>query len=194
MTAENKQIVFLAGYSAVGKSALAREMSDSWGYKLIEHQPLVHDIASSKGYERARHWLAGVGVQQFADESTKEMVKRTKEALDERGSKVIFDVTYGVKMLELFQSEFPDIFRLVVSVLADDDTRAKNIQKRMGTNSTEEAEQELHFRDGFLLEIGVGEVIAQCDIEITNKDRHISEVASELNSLIVQRIHNRTGS
>lgn len=189
MTAENKQIVFLAGYSAAGKSTLAREMRNNWDYTLIEHQPLVHDIASRKGYERARHWLAEVGVEKFAEESTNEMVTRTKQVFDEREIiKVVFDVAYGVKMLELFQKEFPDIFRLVVSVIADEDTRAINIQKRMGTESKEEAKKELRFRDGFLHEIGVDEVIQQSDIKIINKDRSIGEVASELNELIGQRI------
>jgi len=188
MTAENKQIVFLAGYSAAGKSTLAREMRDNWGYTLVEHQPMVHDLATKKGYKRARHWLAEVGVDQFAEESSKEMISRTKSVLEEGETKVVFDVAYGVKMLELFQNEFPDIFRLVVSVLSDEDTRTGNIQKRMGTESTKEAEKELHFRDGFLRQVGVDEVLERSDIEVTNKGRSIGEVAIELNGLIEKHL------
>jgi dephospho-CoA kinase len=188
MTAENKQIVFLAGYSAAGKSTLAREMRDNWGYTLVEHQPMVHDLATKKGYGRARHWLAEVGADQFAEESAKEMISRTKSVLEEGETKVVFDVAYGVKMLELFQNEFPDIFRLVVSVLSDEDTRTGNIQKRMGTESTEEAEKELHFRDGFLRQVGVDEVLERSDIEVTNKGRSIGEVAIELNGLIEKHL------
>jgi len=103
---ENKQIVLLAGFSAAGKSTLSREMRDNWNYELIEHQPLVHGIAVNKGYKRARHWLANVGVNQFARESTKEMVSRTNRAFEEGKEKVIFDVTYGREMIELFQNEF----------------------------------------------------------------------------------------
>jgi len=190
MTTENKQIIFLAGYSAVGKSTLAKEMRDKWGYHLIEHQPLVHNLASWKGYERARHWLADVGVTQFANESAKEMVTRTKRIMEEGETKVVFDVAYGIKMLELFQNEFPDIYRLVVAVVSDEDTRTKNIQKRMGNVSTKDAETELHFRDDFLHKVGVDEVLTQSDIEIINKNKPIGEVASELNSLILEYLSN----
>lgn len=188
MTAESKQIIFLAGYSAAGKSTLAREMRDNFNYHLIEHQPLIHDIAKGKGYERARHWLANVGVEQFAKESAEEMVARTKSAINEGKTKIVFDVVYGTKMLELFRVEFPDMFRLVVSVLADKEIRTKNIQKRMGTESAEEAEKELRFRDGFLQEVDVDTVLKRSDIKIANTGRPIGEVASELNSLIEKHI------
>lgn len=188
MTAENRQIVFLAGYSAAGKSTLAREMQEKWGYTLIEHQPLVHNIALREGCKRARHWLAKVGVEKFAEESTNEMVQRTKKAFDEEGAtKVVFDVSYGARMFDLFQKEFPNMFILVTSVIADEDTRAMNIQKRMGTESEEEAKTELHFRDSFLQEVGVDEVIQQSAIQVVNKGRSIEEVALELNGLIKQR-------
>lgn len=188
MTQENKQIIFLAGYSAAGKSTLARELRDNWEYHLIEHQPLVHGIALNKGYERARYWLADVGAAQFANESAKEMVVRTRKVLNEGETKIVFDVVYGLKMLKLFQNEFPDIFRLVISIIADEDTRKNNIKKRMGTESNSDATKELHFRDNFLHEVRVDEVIQQSDIKITNKNRSIREVASELTKLIEDRL------
>lgn len=191
MTAENKRIVLLAGYSAAGKSTLGRELSDNWEYDFVEHQPLVHEIASNKGYERARYWLDEVGVNQFANESTREMVSRAKKIFEEGKEKIIFDVAYGREMLELFQREFPNIYILVVSVIAGEDTRVKNIQKRMGTESSSEAERELHFRDGFLRDVGLDEVLPQSDIEVINKDRSIGEVASELNRLIEEYLQNR---
>lgn len=46
----------------------------------------------------------------------------------------------------------------------------------------------MHFRDSFLKEVGVDEVIQQSDIEIINKGKTIGEVASELNEFISQRI------
>ena len=188
MTAENKQIVFLVGYSAAGKSTLAREMRDNWDYTLIEHQLLVHDIASRKGFRRARYWLAEVGVEKFAEESVNEMVEKTKKVLGDGETKIVFDVAYGVKMLELFREEFSDIFRLVVSVIADEDTRTVNIQRRMGTDSSDEAKKELYFRDSFLHEVGVNEVIQISDIDISNKGRPISEVALELNHRIEEHL------
>ena len=188
MTTENKQIIFLAGYSAAGKSTLARELRDSHGYQFVEHQPLVHEIAQSKGYKRARHWLADVGVEQFAKESAKAMVVKTKREFDSGETKIVFDVAYGLKMIELFRNEFPDIFRLVVFVMSDENTRTSNIQKRMGTESSSEAQKELSFRDDFLREVGVDEVIQQSGIRITNKNRPIKEVASELIERIIECI------
>ncbi len=188
MTAENKQIIFLAGYSAAGKSTLARELRDKHGYQFVEHQPLVHDIAQRKGYERARHWLSDVGVEQFATESAEAMIVKTKGELNKGETKIVFDVAYGLKMIELFRNEFPDVFRLVVFVMSDDQTRAVNIQKRMGTESISEAEKELHFRDDFLRTVGVSEVIQKSDIRITNKNRPIDEVASELIERIIEHI------
>lgn len=188
MTTENKQIIFLAGYSAAGKSTLARELRDNHGYQFVEHQPLVHEIARSKGYERARHWLADVGVEQFASESAKAMVVKTQTELNKGETKIVFDVAYGLKMIELFRNEFPDIFRLIVFVMSDANTRTRNIQKRMGTGSISEAETELRFRDDFLRTVGVDEVIQQSDIRIINKNRQIKEVASELIEQIREHI------
>ncbi|MDP2861062.1 MAG: hypothetical protein Q8N98_05135 [bacterium] len=112
MTPENPRIIFLAGYSAAGKSTLGKELHDNWGYNLVEHQPLVHGLASSRGYERARHWLAEVGISQFSDDSTKEMVARAKKIFNEGEAKVVYDVVYGAKMIKMFQREFPYIYTL----------------------------------------------------------------------------------
>lgn len=188
MTAENKRIVFMAGYSAAGKSTLARALRDNYGYNLVEHQPLVHEIAQRKGYERARHWLADVGIQQFEEESTREMAARTRRLIDEGETKVVFDVTYGVKMFEFFRTEFPDIYRIIVAVLADGKTRTEYIQKRMGGVSKEDAEKELLFRDGFLQTVGIHKVLQKRDLEVTTKDRPVHEIVSKLNILIENHI------
>ncbi len=178
----------MAGYSAAGKSTLARALRDNYGYNLVEHQPLVHEVAQRKGYERVRHWLTDVGVQQFEEESTREMATRTRRLIDKGETRVVFDVAYGVKMLELFRTEFPDIYRIIVAVLADEETRREYIQKRMGSVSKEDAEKELHFRDGFLQTVGIHEVLQQRDLEVITKDRPVHEIASELNILIEDHI------
>ncbi len=116
------------------------------------------------------------------------MVVKTKGELNSGETKIVFDVAYGLKMIELFRNEFPDIFRLVVFVMSDENTRTSNIQKRMGTESISEAEKELNFRDDFLRTVGVDEVIQKSDIKITNKNRPINEVASELIERIREHI------
>lgn len=191
MTPEKQRMVLLAGYSAAGKSTIGRELRDKWGYNLIEHQPLIHDLASSRGYERTRYWLAEVGTNQFADESTKEMVVRARNIFNAGEAKVVFDVAYGIKMLEVFRNEFPNIYLLVISIIADENIRVKNIQKRMGTESIDDAKKELHFRDKFLHDVGLDSVLQQRDIEIANMNKPVEDIASELNKLIEEHLQNR---
>jgi dephospho-CoA kinase len=188
MTSEKKLIVFLVGYSAAGKSTLAKAMRDNFGYFLIEHQPLIHKIAEKKGFLRARFWLAKAGAEQFAEESANEMIAQTKSAIDEGKTKIVFDIAYGLKMHKLFKNEFPDAIRLTVSVLSDDKIRAKNIQKRMGAESAEEAKEELNLRDDFFHQVGVENMIKRSEIEIVNEGKSVEEIAFELNELIEMHI------
>jgi len=184
MTTENKSIVILAGYSAAGKSTLGKELRDNWGYGFIEHQPLVHDLAVNKGYERARHWLAAEGLEQLTTNSTSEMVLKTREMIGDGKDKIVFDVGYGLAMLDLFKKEFPEIFILIVSVVSQEDIRLEHIQKRMKSVSVETARSELNFRDGFLRQVGLDELLDQSDLEITVNDRPVREIAQELNNKI----------
>ena len=62
------------------------------------------------------------------------MIVKTQTELNKGETKIVFDVAYGLKMIELFRNEFPDIFRLVVFVMSDDQTRASNIQKEWVRN------------------------------------------------------------
>ncbi len=184
MTAERKKIIFLAGYSAAGKSTLGRELRDNWGYSLIEHHPILHGIAVYKGHGRVRNWLAAAGASQFAAECTNEIVSRTHSAFDQGTAKVVHDAAYGMEMLDTFHKVFPDLCVLVVSLVTHENARLKNIQKRMGTESTSEAQKEMHFRDGFLREVGLEDVLKRSDIEIASRQRPAREIASELNELI----------
>lgn len=190
MTKENKNIVILAGYSAAGKSTLGKELRDNWGYGFIEHQPLVHDLAVNRGYERARHWLAAEGLEQFTSNSTYEMVLKTREMISNGKDKIVFDVGYGRAMLDLFKKEFPEIFILIVSVISQEDIRLEHIQKRMKSVSVETARTELNFRDGFLRQAGLDELLEQRDFEVTVNNRPVGEIAQELNINIRKFLNN----
>ncbi|MDP2861063.1 MAG: hypothetical protein Q8N98_05140 [bacterium] len=61
----------------------------------------------------------------------------------------------------------------------------------MGTESILDAEKELRFRDNFLHETGLDDVLEQSDIKVTNKGRLIGEVASELNRLIEEYLQKK---
>ncbi len=74
--------------------------------------------------------------------------------------------------------------RWLISIVADESTRLKNIKKRMGTDSNDEAEKELHFRDEFLHKVGLDGVLLRKDIEVVNKGKPIGKIAFELNRLV----------
>ena len=191
MTPENKQIIFLAGYSAAGKSTLAREMSVNHGYQLIEHQPFIHQLAVERGFKRARNWLEHVGIDRFAEDSSTAMVSRTADLVSQGGKKIVLDATYGLQMLNLFDIHFPDLYRIVVSVIASNQARLRNIQRRMGGISLHEAQTELDFRDDFLKRVGITDVLRNSHFSVKNEGS-IQNVALETERLIVEFINNNS--
>lgn len=175
------EILILAGFSGSGKSTLARELRDRWNYEFIEHQPLVHEIAGLKGYIRARHWLAKVGTAQFAKESSEAMICKISDAIEKGKTKIVIDVCYGKRMLERFHKKFPTLSLLVVSLISPEITRIRRIKNRLGTNSWEEAVTELRFRDKFLRDVGLNEILSHNGLEIQS----IGKPATIANKLIV---------
>lgn len=166
---KNFPIVLLAGYSGAGKSTVAQKFADAYGFNFINHQRLVHDLATSKGFERARYWLASVGNKTFAEESAKEMVRLIKEKGETRG--IIIDVTYGTEMIEEIKNNFRDCKIYVVGFFADFETRKERIMGRMGAER-EAASVEMDFRDSFLREVGLETVITgKLDFSLTNSGK-----------------------
>ncbi|MEK7521415.1 MAG: hypothetical protein AAB599_01260 [Patescibacteria group bacterium] len=125
-------VLILAGYSGAGKTTIAREFSRRFGYGFIEHQKLVHDIAKSRGFARARHWLHETGINNFVNDSLLEMHSRIN-LLKETGIKgVITDVAYGENMIRSFKGWFPQSQVIVASVLVDKKIRESRVGGRMG--------------------------------------------------------------
>lgn len=170
---KNFPIVILAGFSGTGKSTLGAGFCKTYGYNFIKHQELVHSLAISKGFKRARYWLAEVGIGAFISESIEEMILKVKSQDIQKG--VLIDVGYGTSMIERFRSEFPESKIIVVSVLADAKTREDRILGRMGTER-DAAKQEMNFRDEFLEKAGVEEVMADADIVIPSEGKPLESV------------------
>lgn len=161
-------LLLLAGYSACGKTTLGIRLRDEFGFCFVEHQALVHELANRKGCERARHWLAKVGMRKFMDETTREMMRLVSEAVSKGGKRVVIDVVYGDDMVEKFRKKFRALDVCVVSVVASEATRIGRIKKRMGAKSRREAIEELRFRDKFLRDAGVDLAIAKSRVQIKN--------------------------
>lgn len=159
-------ILILAGYSAVGKSTIGPALCEKCGFHYINHQKLLHGLAEARGYKRSRYWLADVGIQSFIEESLNEMVRKIKDEEDKaRG--FLIDAAYGNQMLEKFEKAFPDAKVVVIAVLADPEIREGRIMGRMAAER-EPAIVEMQFRDGFLREAGLDEVLRQTDFAVYN--------------------------
>jgi dephospho-CoA kinase len=160
------EIIILAGYSGAGKSTLAREFSKSQGYSFIDHQQIIHDLANQHGSPRARDWLAQIGPERFVQESTQEILNSIKTKSENGNQRFILDAAYGETMTRAIKESFPEAGMLVVAVLAERDIRLARIKKRMGNPSDSIAETELIFRDTFLKQVGLDQVLNQKNIEI----------------------------
>lgn len=160
------QIVILAGFSAVGKSTISSNFCEKYGWDLIKHQELVHGIATSKGYERARYWLKEVGIDTFMSESVAEMINRIRKTENTRG--VLIDASYGPSMIGSIRKTFPEDKVATVAILAESETRESRMIGRMGAER-EVARAEKEFRDRFLKDAGVEKVISESDITIYNR-------------------------
>lgn len=183
MNEKTLQIVILAGFSAVGKSTISSNFSEKYGWSLIKHQELVHGIARSKGYERARYWLKDVGIDTFMSESVTEMIKRIREV--EEASGVLIDASYGPSMVDGIKKAFPKARVATAAILAEPETKEVRMAGRMGAER-EVARTEKEFRDGFLKEAGVERVISEADITIYNKSEigiAIEELSNKLQAL-----------
>jgi len=161
-------ILILAGHSGAGKTSIARQMSKDYDLGFIEHQKLIHEMAISKGYLRTRHWLKEVGIKSFVDESKSEMYSRL-ESFRMSGLKgVVIDVAYGNDMVTEISSRFSDAKVIVISVCTNEAIRETRIMSRMGGVERTVAYDEREFRDGFLNDVGLREVIDNADFEIIN--------------------------
>ncbi len=161
-------ILTFVGYSGAGKSTLSRMVSQSLNLEFIEHQPLVHKIATSKGFDRARHWLADVGIEKFIEESGNEMIRRIQTASEENKAGAVIDVVYNEAMLDQIKDAFPESKLVVVAVNTESSTRGERISGRMGGIPMDEAIKEREFRDDFLRDSGMESALKRTDIEVMN--------------------------
>lgn len=182
-----KNIIVLAGFSGAGKTTIAKNLVDKTNFGFIEHQRLVHSIANTKGYSRARYWLKDVGTERFVNDSLEEIVKEIKVFSADSKTGVVADVAYGLSMLSILKHEFPEAKILVLEIKAGENIREERIGSRMGGVERPSALHEREFRDGFLKEVGLEEVLEVADFSIENRQGEIENVVERLYNLIRQR-------
>lgn len=166
MSNNKLSVIVLAGFTCAGKSTISKRLVDLYGFDLMEQYVIYRSIAMTKGYKRTRHWLAEVGNEIFIKETTLETVRCINSLADSHG--VVIDASYGPAMDVILRSSLMNARIIMISVRSDQNVRAKRMAGRMGT-SDEEAQIELSFRDDFLIEVNLEEVMEKADFEIVNK-------------------------
>lgn len=153
------------GYSATGKSTLAKKLSEYLGYEFIPVRPLLHKVAEEKGYSRIRQWLAEEGAENLVQATRGELVTVITERQKLPG--VIVDDNFDRGLGGLIRSAFPGDTVLVIAFTLDGSTRETRMATRLG-KSVEEAREELKLLDGFKAQAGIDEVISNADLTIIN--------------------------
>lgn len=179
-------VVILAGYSCAGKSTLTAAIEEKYGFSPMHQQPIYKDLATEKGYERTREWLAAVGNDVFITETAVETARRIRELEDPKG--VIIDASYGELMHKALLDNLSNARLVIVSVQAEPERRTIRMMGRMNAARTE-AETERLFRDGFLKEVGLDAVMQQADFTVTNTkglDDAMKQIAEGFSRLGIQ--------
>lgn len=159
-------VIVLAGFSCAGKSTISKKLIDIYDFDPMEQYVIYSSIAYAKGYRRTRYWLADVGNKVFVKEITLENVCRINALKESRG--VIIDASYGPVSDNILRSSLINARIIVVAIKADKAMRTVRMAGRMGATK-EEAQIELTFRDNFLSEVNLEEVMSKADFEIINK-------------------------
>lgn len=178
MAKDKRPVIVLAGFSCAGKSTISKKLVNLYGFDLMEQYVIYNTIAMAKGYKRTRHWLAEVGNEVFVKETTIETVRRINTLADSKG--IVVDASYGPVMDTILRSSVINAHIVVIAVSADQGIREKRMTGRMG-GSDDEAKIELVFRDDFLKEVNLEDVMGKADFEVTNKTS-IEEVLNQITS------------
>ncbi len=179
----NFDILFLAAYSCAGKTTLGEAFCRDKGVRRVYQQSIYRKIAVEKGYSSAREWLMTVGKDEFINETTKATIDYLHTIKPE--GTILIDETYNLSEVEQFKKEFPKSKIIIIAVTVDREVRSSRMVERLGQAITK-ARKELDFRDTFLQEVGLDEVLKTADIEIDNTgtiEQSIEQMVSKLELL-----------
>lgn len=169
-------VIILAGFSCSGKSTTSKKLVNRYRFDLMEQYVIYHNISSSKGYKRTRYWLADVGNENFVSEITVETVRRIQNLSSSKG--VVIDASYGSRMHAILSSTLPNAQIITIAITTNQEERVQRMKGRMGS-SLEGAEVELTFRDKFLSDVGLQDIIDKAEFKVENKGS-IESVISEI--------------
>jgi len=158
-------IILFTGFSASGKSTIASEVNKLLQLQYISERKILHNIASSRGFERTRHWLANESLEVILEAARAETVQRMREQRNSRGT--VIDGSYDCELPLCLRRIFPEAILTTIFISLGPWEREQRMIRRLG-GSAEIAGEEQSLIDGFKLRAGVGDVIKGADIVIDN--------------------------
>lgn len=176
------ETLLFTGFSAAGKSTIARRLSKDYGFLLLEERAILHELAIAQGFNRTREWIREEGEELVLQAARIGTILKMKELSGGMG--VVVDGSYDRHLPLTLRITFPDSRVTVVCVTIEDQEREIRMRSRLGT-TIDLARQEMELIDGFKLRAGVEDVIKAADITIKNDasvEDSLRKVALELES------------
>lgn len=184
-------ILLLTGFSASGKSTIARAISQNYDLPLVDIHSLVHPKAISEGYARARDWASSVGLEaalSFLRNATFNLVR------DLRNPKgLIIDEVLDSETFRLMGERFPEDTIRIIRIMARDEKREKFIKQRLNTDSNEAAQRELASLDNLKLNLGIEKVMAAAHYVVAN-DAELPVVIERVSAVVRREVFGERSS
>jgi dephospho-CoA kinase len=162
-------ILLYTGFSASGKSTIAKETNLDLGYSWLDERGILHKRAHALGYPRIRNWLAEVGPEAIIQAARMDTVTIIEEIRAQQNPiGIILDGVYDRELPTHLKAAFPDINQLLIAVYIEQNLRARRLGRRIENDSADVIKRELELVDGFKKFAGVEDLVAQADIKIEN--------------------------
>lgn len=160
-------LLLFTGPSCTGKSTLAEWVSRMYGFALLSERQILHDLTAARGYKRTREWLAQDGIVPVLEGALRETLSRL-DRVAARGA--VLDGSYDRALPGAVKTWLPDARLIIVTVLADDETRQRRMRTRLG-QSADAADRELCLIDSLKHRAGMSDIMAGADIVVRNGGR-----------------------
>lgn len=174
-------IIFLTGFSAVGKTTIAKKLGERLNCSVISLHGIFHSLAKENGFGRVRYWLGEVGIDRMLEE---QRVKLAQLVEGSTGSLIIDDLI-DPQTPVFIRDRYPENKVVVILVEGGRSLQEQRIQQRMGVDS-KEALSELNFLDRVKKDAGIEKVIKDADFEISNTGT-VDEAVSKLAKFLIER-------
>lgn len=159
------EILLFTGYSASGKSTIAKELNKTFGFYNLGEREILHSLAVVAGFQRTREWLRHEGSEALIEAARVETVNRIKKMGPKWG--VMIDGSYDQALPDTLKNFFPSYRQLIIHIDLDDEERKERMIKRQ-EGSVDESKKEMGLIDNFKRMAGVEKIMERADVVVDN--------------------------